>query len=558
MIARRNKDERGQFSGIDFAFITALPIERDAMLQRLEGRTIVQDDFEPLTYYRGQISIPATGERYEVVVVMLLGMGNDEAAASTVKVVERWRPAYIVMVGIAGGAPGRVRLGDVVVADFVYYYELAKRTPKGEQRRAQHFFSDRLLYGRTLAYESSEWRGDITVVPPGTAHADVPFPKVHFGAIGSGEKVIADSRSLSRLLSECPRLLAVAMEGAGVARAAAQQPHQPLFIEVRGICDYADEQKNDDWQPFAAEIAAAFTIGLLRSRPVPPVSVNVRSETEQRPLVVLCAQSLRSIGAQEILSALSNTRTSYPAESVPLDFTDLMTNGILTAPGIATQRLIDPQGTLYQALARRGEAEFAFHGLVHIPLAFLIGHLVTDRQPVRLFDFHPGSGLETWKWPGISGTIPPLEVQGIPEQLTRRKGAAVVRLSISYAVLSSQIRVAVLPAAIEIEMSVPHPERGVVRSEEQVREYGRAFRRVLDLLTQRCSAIQRIYVFYAGPVALAFHLGQQISENIHPAVTVWNFRQGYGWGIDLAAASRGEPCIVNPRDFTQVSKEESL
>lgn len=558
MIAQRNKDERGQFPEIDFAFITALPIERDAMLQRLEGRTIVQDDFEPLTYYRGQISIPATGKRYEVVVVMLLGMGNDEAAASTVKVVERWRPAYVVMVGIAGGAPGKVRLGDVVVADFVYYYELAKRTPKGERRRAQHFPSDRLLYGRALAYESSEWRGDITIALPGTVHADIPFPKVHFGAIGSGEKVIADSRSLSRLLNECPRLLAVAMEGAGVARAAAQQPNRPLFLEVRGICDYADEQKNDDWQPFAAETAAAFTIGLLRSHPVPPVSVNVRSETGQHPLVVLCAQSLRSISAQEIHFALGNTRTSRTVDSVSLDFTDLMTNGVLTAPGIAAQRLIDPQGTLYQALARRGEAEFAFHGLVHIPLAFLIGHLVTDRQPVRLFDFHPGPGLETWKWPGISGTIPPMEIQGIPENLTRRKGAAVVRLSISYAVLPSQIRVAVPRAAVEIEMSVPHPERGVVRSEEQVREYGRAFRRVLDLLTQRCPAIRRIHVFYAGPVALAFHLGQQISGNIHPAVTVWNFRQGYGWGIDLAAASCSESCIVTARDFTQVSKEESL
>jgi len=558
MIAPRNEDERSQSPVIDFAFITALPIERDAMLQRLEGRTIVQDDFEPLTYYRGQISIPATGERYEVVVVILLGIGNDEAAASTVKVVERWRPANVVMVGIAGGAPGRVRLGDVVVADFVYYYELAKRTPKGEQRRAQHFLSDRLLYGRALAYESSEWRSDITIALPDTARADVPFPKVHFGAIGSGEKVIADSRSLSRLLRECPRLLAVAMEGAGVARAAAQQPQRPLFLEVRGICDYADEQKNDGWQPFAAETAAAFTIGLLRSRPVPPTSANIRSETEQRPLVVLCAQSLRSIGAQEILSALGNTRTSRPVEMVPLDFTDLMTNGILTAPDIAAQRLTDPQGTLYQALTRRGEAEFAFHGLIHIPLAFLIGHLVTDRQPVRLFDFHPGSGIETWKWPGISGTTPPLEVQGIPEQLTRRKGAAVIQLSISYTVLASQIRVAVPHAAIEIEMSVPHPERGVVRSEEQVREYGRAFRRVLDLIRQRCPAIQRVHVFYAGPVALAFHLGQQISENIHTAVTVWNFRQEYSWGIDLAAASRGEPCIVYPHDFTQVSKEESL
>jgi len=555
MTIQRNRGEPGQSPQIDFAFVTALPVERDAMLRRLEGREKVQDDFEPLTYYRGQISIPATGERYEVVVVMLLGMGNDEAAVSTVRVVERWQPAYVVMIGIAGGVPGKVKLGDVVVADFVYYYELAKRTPKGEQRRAQHFPSDRLLYGRTLAYESSEWRGDITIALPGTPLADVPFPKVHFGAIGSGEKVIADVRALSRLLNECPKLLAVAMEGAGVARASAQQPHRPLFLEVRGICDYANEQKNDDWQPFAAEVAAAFTIGLLRSRPVPPLSVNTRLDKGQRPLLVLCAQSLRSIGTQEITHTLSNDLGLRTVETVQLDFTDLMANGILTDPTMAAQRITDSQGPLYHALAKRGEVEFAFHGLIHIPLAFLIGHLVADRQPVHLFDFHPD--LEEWGWPGTSGIIPTLDVHGVPDGITRRKGVAVVRLSVSYAVLTAQTRTIFPRAALEVEMSVPQPERGIVRSEEQVREYGRTFRRVLDLITQRCPAIQRIHVFYAGPVALAFHLGQQISENIHPAVTVWNFRQKYSWGIDLAAASLSEPCVVYPHDLLQ-SKEVPL
>jgi len=552
---RYDGDKQIQSFPIDFAFVTALPIERDALLRRLEGREVVQDDFEPLTYYRGSISVPATGEYYEVVVVMLLGMGNDEAAVSTVRVIERWHPAYILMVGIAGGVPGKVALGDVVVSDFVYYYEPAKRTPKGDQRRAQQFLSDRLLYGRALAYEAGEWRSDITIARPGAAQADVPFPKAYFGAIGSGEKVIADARALSRLLKECPRLLAVAMEGAGVARAAAQQPHPPPFIEVRGICDYANEQKNDDWQPFAAEAAAAFTVGLLRSRPVPPVGVNTRRMQEKGSFLILCAQSLRSIAAHELLDVLEKDSTSRSMEIISLDFTDLVANGIFTDPEVAALRLTSPQGSLYAALARRGEAEFAFHGLVHIPIAFLIGHLVTDRQPVRLFDFHPGPGLETWAWSGMQEAIPPLEVRGAPERPSRRKGVAVVRISISYTVTAAQTRAVFPRAALEVDLTVPDPERGVVRREEQVREYGRTFRRVLDLITQRCPAVQRIHIFYAGPVALAFHLGQQISENIHPAVTVWNFRQQYGWGIDLAAASLGEPCVVTLQDFERGNEE---
>ncbi len=554
-IQRNNGDEQVQSPTIDFAIITALPVERDALLRRLEGRKVVQDDFEPLTYYRGYISIPATGEYYEVVTVMLLGMGNDEAAVSTVKVIERWRPAYVLMVGIAGGVPGKVELGDVVISDFVYYYEPAKQTPRGDQRRAQQFLSDRLLYGRTLAYEAGEWRSDIAIARPGAAQADIPYPKALFGAIGSGEKVIADARALSRLLKECPRLLAVAMEGAGVARAAAQQPHPPPFIEVRGICDYANELKNDDWQPFASEVAAAFTVGLLRSRLVPPLRANTHPMQGKASFLILCAQSLRPIAAHELLDVLEKDSKTRSLEIVSLDFTDLVVKGIFTDPEGAAQRLTSPQGLLYAALARRGEAEFAFHGLVHIPIAFLIGHLVTDRQPVRLFDFHPGPGLETWAWPSTQGAMPPLEVHGMPERLSRRKGVAVVRISISYNITAAQTHTIFPQAAIDVNLSVPEPERGVVRSEEQVREYGRTFRRVLDLIAQRCPFVRHIHIFYAGPVALAFHLGQQISENIHPDVTVWNFRQEYGWGINLAAASLGEPCIVHPQDFERGNEE---
>jgi 5'-methylthioadenosine/S-adenosylhomocysteine nucleosidase len=555
MLQHNDGDEQIESPLIDFAFVVALPIERDALLRRLEGREVIQDDYEPLTYYRGHLSIPTTGEDYQVVAVMLLGMGNDEAAVSTVKVIERWRPAYVLMVGVAGGFPGKVALGDVVISDFVYYYEPAKRTPVGEQRRAQQFLSDRLLYGRALAYEAGEWRSDIAIARPGAAQTDVPFPKAYFGAIGSGEKVIADARALSRLQKECPRLLAVAMEGAGVARAAAQQPHPPPFIEVRGVCDYANEQKNDDWQPFAAEAAAAFTVGLLRSRPVPPLAASTHRVQEKGSFLILCAQSLRPIAAHELLGILEKDRISRSVEVVSLDFTDLVVNGIFTDPQGATLRLTSPQGPLYAALARRGEAEFVFHGLVHIPIAFLAGHLVTDRQPVRLFDFHPGPGLETWAWPGVQGAIPPLEVRGAPERPSRRKGVAVVRISISYTVTAAQTRAVFPRAALEVDLSVPEPERGVVRSEEQVREYGRTFRGVLDLIAQRFPAVQHIHIFYAGPVALAFHLGQQISENIHPAVTVWNFRQEYGWGIDLAAASLGEPCVVRPKGIENRNEE---
>ncbi len=106
---------------------------------------------------------------------------------------------------------------------------------------------------------------------------------------------------------------------------------------------------------------------------------------------------------------------------------------------------------------------------------------------------------------------------------------------------------AVPRSALEIDATVPEPARGIVRSEEQVRRYGNVFRQeVLDPIARLAPGVERVHVFYAGPVALAFHLGQQISENIHPTVVVWNYSRGYAWAVDLAAAAIGEPCVVRP------------
>jgi len=90
--------------------------------------------------------------------------------------------------------------------------------------------------------------------------------------------VIADEHSLKRLVAECPELLAVAMEGAGVAVAVEEQTGTN-FIEIRGISDFADSNKNDDWQEYAANAAAAFLMAWVSSGGLPLKSVNsVESE----------------------------------------------------------------------------------------------------------------------------------------------------------------------------------------------------------------------------------------------------------------------------------------
>lgn len=533
---------------VDFAIIAALPVERAALVKRVEDVEKVQIDGEPLTFYVGSVTVPGEGKPFTVVVTQLLEMGNADAGITTTRVIQRWKPRNVLMVGIAGGVTSNAMLGDVAVAHYAYYYEPAKLAAEGIEHRGRQFNCDLLLYGRAQHYEAAEWKSDIQAARPDTTGGEPKLPQVRFGPIACGDKVVANLEELADIRQQCPKMIAVAMEGAGVAKAVLSEGGPVRYLEIRGISDYAGPDKHDGWHEYAANAAAAFTIGFLRSRPFPPGPPPEQSAGQATPAatLVLIAQSLRSISAEELLPALDEDAKRGELEFLHLDFTDLVQNKVFADPAAAAHRLADPQGELLGALARRADARLAFCGLAAIPPTVLAGHIVTDRRHVRLYDFQPEAG--SWAWPGTLDGFPPLNRSGLPKRPVKEVGDVVIRMSVSYPVSPRDTEILGLDAKLQVAMSVPNPVRGAVRSEAQVREYGRVFRETLDQLRKVMPACRRVHLFYAGPMALAFHIGQQISENIHPPVVVWNYSRGYEWAIDLAAAVSGEPCVIRPRD----------
>jgi hypothetical protein len=254
----------------------------------------------------------------------------------------------------------------------------------------------------------------------------------------------------------------------------------------------------------------------------------------------MIAQSLRPISAEELMPVLDENMKRGQLEFLHLDFTDLVRNKTLIDPLAAAERVASPRGRLLGELARHADARLVFGGLAAIPPVVLAGHVVTARRDVRLIDFHE----RDWSWPGNAGGHPPLQRSTLPKRAIKEPGEVLIRMAISYPVTKADTDPVGLSPRLEIDLSLDEPVRFVVKSEEQTREYGRAFRATLDQLRTVMPRCQRVHLFYAGPMALAFHLGQMISENIHPPVTAWNFSRAYEWGIDLGAAVVGESCIV--------------
>jgi nucleoside phosphorylase len=81
--------------------------------------------------------------------------------------------------------------------------------------------------------------------------------RVHYGLIASGNQVVKDAAFRDRLKKDLGgQVLCVEMEAAGLMN------NFPCIV-IRGICDYADSHKNKDWQEHAAAVAAAFAKELL-------------------------------------------------------------------------------------------------------------------------------------------------------------------------------------------------------------------------------------------------------------------------------------------------------
>lgn len=85
-------------------------------------------------------------------------------------------------------------------------------------------------------------------------------PLVFYGPIGSANIVLKDEILRDKLLLKYG-IKAVEMESAGIVDATWVEGAG--YLTIRGICDYCNLDKNDDWQDYAAVVAAAFTRSLL-------------------------------------------------------------------------------------------------------------------------------------------------------------------------------------------------------------------------------------------------------------------------------------------------------
>jgi nucleoside phosphorylase len=279
----------------------------------------------------------SVGEQLNVLVTWLAGNGPLEAGLQLHPLLEEFKPYFAAMTGICAGDQEKVRLGDIIVAERAYLYDVGKMIAGNDGPELQR---DTLMWSlptEILQFVQgfSDWKQVVKEEPrPPSMHQqrdwllskllnpdtlridDIPLlelekhvpdlvmiiqelrkggadayltsdrklnnpdrvrglrfetvfpfkdalqPAVHIASMASGSTVRADN-PFKEIRVPVRGTRAVEMEGAAFYRTL-KEFGDTQYLLVKGVCDYADKDKDDTYHDYAGRISALYMFAFLK------------------------------------------------------------------------------------------------------------------------------------------------------------------------------------------------------------------------------------------------------------------------------------------------------
>ncbi|WP_437938840.1 protein kinase domain-containing protein [Sorangium sp. So ce341] len=260
---------------VDVIVVTIIPPELRAAVAALGLREADREaDAAGTIYYRGAVRSAQSGQELQVAVTCVGSAGNPHAAAATRDAIAWGRPRAVLLAGIAAGMRGKVRLGDVVLAERVVSYEPAalvaasagsrvEARPESEElpHAMNQYVVDYHPDSERLSRLLGRIDGSLPQPPTGAGSELAPTIEIRRGTIASGEKLLRDQAGMQALRELHGEIIAVDMESAGFVAACRRDPI--LWLIIRGISDFGDAHKDDRLHGVAASRAAAVLADFL-------------------------------------------------------------------------------------------------------------------------------------------------------------------------------------------------------------------------------------------------------------------------------------------------------
>lgn len=259
---------------IDIGIITVISTEIQAIKQvlNLSGDS-EKSEYGNIVYLKGSFFSDIAGRNVTVVVSFLNEeAGNTEAAITTKHFLNDWYPRIMCLVGIAAGIKGTVKIGDVVIPSKIHDRSI-KTFKEGKFKPRNKSISRHDIINSTLKISPltndmfrkayfDEMHLQIYKALSIAKSMNIPLKdfdenfSILDGSLLSDNTLIRDNKYFYNILNILDdKCRGGDMESSGFVRACSVQRSELPWMIFRGISDFGDSIKSDDFQLIAAKCA---------------------------------------------------------------------------------------------------------------------------------------------------------------------------------------------------------------------------------------------------------------------------------------------------------------
>jgi nucleoside phosphorylase len=266
------------FQRADIVVLTVIPSELRAIREALEmsDQYRIKEDNGTI-YDRCLIFSNNQKREYRVAVGCIDQAGNPGSAVATTLAIQRWKPQAVLLMGIAAGIRKKVKIGQVVFSERVVGYESAAWKVDEDKYSYEEPRPEIERWSHSIAQDVSSYLADLNNEPLTERFLILngPFPQptedeqgsivqtieVTTSTIASGEKLLRDSSQLERLHGIHGKTEVGEMEALGFVEACRRE--RVDWLVVRGISDFGDQFKSDQFHQLATLAAATVLVDFL-------------------------------------------------------------------------------------------------------------------------------------------------------------------------------------------------------------------------------------------------------------------------------------------------------
>lgn len=248
--------------GCDAVILTAAEVETQLIHGVFDGFQKLKMPGDQQVYFKTAIE-DHEGHEIRIISAQQEVLGMTAASMLATKTAFLFRPKYLMMCGIAGGIGDQAKQcqGDVIVPDVVWDYTTGKYVGVDE---TEIRFGDIGFLPRPVSIKTD--KEILRLVRESVERKDMEY-HVHIGPLACGNCVVANEEIVNIQIKPLfSHTIGLDMESYSVYYAAqnALDP-KPKPIVIKSICDFANSEKDDKFQKFAAYNSAQYARYLLEN-----------------------------------------------------------------------------------------------------------------------------------------------------------------------------------------------------------------------------------------------------------------------------------------------------